>query len=86
MKCEKCNSDMIASDEIYLSSPPKIKLICPNCNNSKFLKIDNQNSSEIDCDPTKSKCFHDFRLEFINGEYISVCRKCGKIGDRRAIL
>ena len=80
MRCKKCITEMV-QDNRYLSNPPKVKYICPNCEDSIFENTDTGINS-----PVASECEHDFYVALINGEYVSVCRRCGKIGDRLKIF
>lgn len=81
MKCKKCDCEMQMSREICTSIPPKYKYICPKCHNIEFVEVDFYGSTLPSYTETNF-CCHNFQVNFVNGEYISVCTRCGKIGDR----
>ena len=82
MKCKKCNCEMQRSREIYTSIPPKYKYICPKCHIIEFENVPFYSSTSTITYPESMLCPHNFVINFVNGEYISVCTRCGKIGDK----
>lgn len=80
MKCKKCDCEMQMSRELYTSMPPKRKYICPKCHNIEFVE-EAFYGSTLSPYTEMNSCCHNFQVNFVNGEYISVCTRCGKIGD-----
>lgn len=79
--CPDCNSEMLVDTGICLTTyPPQYHFTCPEC--GKELN-DHWPNSTYNCMPIDTGCEHYFEVQVVNGQLVSVCRKCGKIGDRQ---
>ena len=90
-KCPNCGSDMIVDNNIVLTSyPPQYKYVCPKCGevaNDWVIYNGNFNADDMTTTTTPieqpNTCNHKFVVQVVSGELVSVCERCGKIGDRK---
>lgn len=88
-KCEKCGGTLYANTGVVLSSrPDQYTCCCEKCGNFEiyyrkdldFLSptLTAQNSTSVL--PT---CDHYYEVRVSNGQAVTYCTKCGKIGDSK---
>lgn len=87
-KCSKCGSDMVIDDTHILTTyPPQYSYECSKCGNIETDWVIYNKSQYIDSDNTPgittNKCEHRFLVQLISGQLVSVCERCGKIGDTK---
>jgi len=82
VKCDRCGSiqtipetDLIYETEYTKDFEPKTSTK-PISINGDSIGIATLNISE-----SNNKCNHSFDVKLINGQYVTYCTKCGKIGD-----
>jgi hypothetical protein len=80
MICKICGEKMGLSREL-LVNPPRTEYICKKCGHTEVVYSEDNWSSLVNTTQPIPVCVHDFNVQFVNGEYVSVCSRCGKIGD-----
>lgn len=75
--CPRCGRKMIIdTSRVLTTNPPKYLGKCEECDYREY--FNNPYANIVD----RNVCNHDFDLKLINGEYITYCKKCGKIGEK----
>lgn len=93
-KCPKCGKPMkVDLSKVLASLPPKYEAICTECKHVEYIRGDEIVYS-IDKTPQTlpyrpnylqaDLCNHIFDIKLVNGNYVTYCTKCGKIGHTQS--